>query len=171
MKTLQLIKLYQKFTQDEKNANNSIEYNGLFKCDDDILPNSIFIHKFIENLHKQIEKQQPIQYAGFQIIIKENNSVFNIKTNKTDLIPKCTYCTGPIYYLAPHSINILCKIIDDSSLLLHEAEDIMIGYNLEKQGIVATHAHLYKDDIQLFPYFNIQNIDQRHKFEIGRAHV
>ncbi len=165
MKTLSLIKFYQQ---------NYIQtYNGLLKCDDDILPNSVFINKFARNINTNtnIEKKQShIQYAGFRLVLPTERSVFHPKTNQTDIIPKCTYCTGPIYYLGNLSIDILCRMMNDSSLIIHPAEDIMIGYNLEKHGVVATQAHLYKDDIQLFPYFNIQNIDQRHKFVFGRLH-
>ena len=165
-KTLHIIKLYEKFVKDEHHSNNhSFIYNGLFKCDDDILPNFAFIKKFVDNL-----LLKPTQYAGYRVVIQESKRLYNQKTLKYDNIPKCNYCTGPIYYLGPKAIEILSKGFDERSLFIHPAEDIMIGYNLEKHGVVATQAHLYKDDTQLFPYFNIQNIDQRHKFVFGRLH-
>ncbi len=162
-KTISLIKFY-------KQSNHN--YEGLFKCDDDILPNFSFIQKFVDS-HRL--KTISFQYAGFRIELKENRSVFNSKTKKFDDIPKCTYCTGPIYFLGNQAIDILCRLFNRSNdddnkrtFIRHEAEDIMIGINLQNNGIVATQAHIYKDDIKLFPYFNIQNIRERHKFVFGR---
>ncbi len=169
-KTISLIKFYK-----QSKTKTKTKYQGLFKCDDDILPNFSFIQKFADNLHLK-----PSQYAGFRTEFKENSSVFNKKTNKLDDIPKCIYCTGPIYFLGNQAIDILCRLFengcndDDSkgggggTFIRHEAEDIMIGVNLQRSGIVATQVHLYKDDIQLFPYFNIQNVRQQHKFVFGR---
>ena len=140
---------------------------GIFKCDDDIIPNICYLNNTIELL-----KRKEIDYMGISIKIGETYSVdhynkcSNKNYNKPIFIPAVNYATGPIYYLGIKSIEKLTNLPVEKFF----AEDITIGYNLNKHGIEPLNIPLYKNHLSEIYQYNFQNIDSRAKTLMVRLH-
>jgi hypothetical protein len=146
-----------------------LSYNGIIKCDDDIFPNLNYLRKFVD--HVIVNKH--IDYAGRRLDVKEHyGTSFVGKGNlrKPPLIPKCSYCAGPIYYLSWRTMHALVNSYNASSLVLNYNEDVTVGHNLGILGIEPTHNPLYCDDPSLYGKLNVQNINSRVPFLFMRLH-
>ena len=125
------------------------DIKGIFKCDDDIIPNMSHLNKFINN----VLKNNVIDYCGKIVNCNQHLSTFHIKKSIDDkfkkplLIPKSTYCGGPLYFLSNKSIKIFNKenVNIDKTIFF---EDVFIGYNLNKHLIYPSNFDLYSDNIK-----------------------
>lgn len=117
---------------------------GLFKIDDDVILN---IERFDKLLKFDLS---PIDYMGTKNTIKKkiytlnhNNKVDNNRFNKKHLMPRCTFCIGPIYYLNNKAIKFFADKTKKKVLNLYE--DITIGYNLMINKFNICDFRLYTD--------------------------
>ena len=143
------------------------EIKGIFKCDDDIIPNIAYLNNTIELLQKK-----DIDYMGMSIKVSPHyspghyNKCSNNSYNTMKFVPGSNYATGPIYYLGAKSIQTLC-----SNQIEHFfAEDATVGYNLNKHGIEPLNIPLYKNHLNEIFLYNFQNIDSRTKTLMVRLH-
>uniref|UniRef100_A0A6C0JZF7 Uncharacterized protein n=1 Tax=viral metagenome TaxID=1070528 RepID=A0A6C0JZF7_9ZZZZ len=143
------------------------EINGIFKCDDDIIPNISYLTNTIALLQKK-----QIDYLGMSVKIQPHNSIWhynkcsNASYNTEIFAPGCFYATGPIYYLGIKSIEVLIN----SPVERFFSEDITVGYNLNKQGIEPVNIPLYKNNLEDIFQYNFQNIDSNVKTLLVRLH-
>lgn len=126
--------------------------SGVFKCDDDIVPNITFLNNFLNN-------NKNIDYCGKTIIIDRDHysqehisKVTSSEFKKPTLVPVCVYCGGPLYYLSDKSINVFSNKITDVFF-----EDAMVGLNLNYNNIFPNNIDLYTDDISLSNYTSFHN--------------
>lgn len=122
---------------------------GVFKCDDDIIPNINSLEKFITD--KKINK---IKYCGKYVNVQHNfnynfadNEKFNIE------FPRVQYCGGPLYYLNREALD----VFKNGMIRMHLAEDVMVGINLNEKNIYPINQDLYTDnenDLDKISYHN-----------------
>jgi hypothetical protein len=127
--------------------NNFSNIKGVFKCDDDIIPNI----KRINNLISMIKTNENIQYLG--------KSTFNKKIYQKIHYGKCSsdkynipqkifvcknYAAGPLYYL---SINAIKSLINFTNAEYCIYEDITVGYNLMLLKIPLYNYNTYYDEL------------------------
>ena len=140
---------------------------GIFKCDDDIIPNIKHI-----NSHSKDFLENNTEYAGkcaiygtgpthsyTPLFYKVNNNI-----NK-DLIytyhpANIFYCPGPLYYLNMNAIKVFNNIRKDYMIF---QEDLMVGYYLNKSNIYPKNCNLYYDELENYKLGSYQNIDKRTK--------
>jgi hypothetical protein len=141
---------------------------GIFKCDDDIIPNVVYLNNTIEMLNRKT-----IDYMGMSINVKPHSSEWhynkcssNVMYNKPVQVPGCYYATGPIYYLGIKSIQTLVS----SEIIPFFSEDITVGYNLNKRGIEPLNIPMYKNSLRDIFQYNFQNIDSVVKTLMIRLH-
>lgn len=124
------------------------DYDGVFKCDDDIIPNIPHLNYFIDNLSKN-----NIDYCGNIVNSNQHFSSYHMSKpinnnfKKPMLVPTCAYCQGPLYFLSIKSIKIFNKEnsnIDETLFF----EDVFVGYNLNKHSIYPSIFELFSDNIQ-----------------------
>ena len=146
--------------------------NGVFKCDDDILPNINklnYLFKFI--LHRSL-LDNPISYLGHQIYygynfyFSESISKFSDeKYKKPLLVHSGNYTAGPLYYLSMDSIRILNNMSILKEIMKdpidYMFEDNMVGFLLSQHNISPYNYKTYYDDIIEYPHGCIQNIDNK----------
>jgi hypothetical protein len=143
------------------------EIRGIFKCDDDIIPNVTYLNNTIEMLNKK-----DIDYMGMSIKVSPHyspghyNKCSNNSYNVMKFVPGSNYATGPIYYLGISSIT---KLVN-SPVEQFFAEDTTIGYNLNKWGIEPLNIPMYKNRLHDIFQYNFQNIDSRIKTLMVRLH-
>lgn len=148
---------------------NCMSYKGIIKCDDDIFPNINYLRKFVNRLHLSPH----IKYAGRKLDIESHISTWHIgKGSNTEpiIIPQCSYCTGPIYYLSNEAMRAIVSSWRAETLVINYNEDITVGHNLGILGIELSHNPLYCDDPAVFNTLNIQNISSRISFVFSRIH-
>ena len=128
---------------------------GMFKCDDDIIPNINYLNYFLENyLNNNI-----IDYCGKRVNVeKEYYSQYNIIKNSKKFtepiyIPPVKYCGGPMYYLSNKSI----KIFNKDTIIDNYFEDVLVGLNLNKNSIYPQNVNLYCDNINNIIYTSYHN--------------
>jgi hypothetical protein len=146
-----------------------LSYKGIVKCDDDIFPNINYLRKFVNRLHLSPH----IKYAGRRLDIESHIGTWHIgKGSNMDpiIIPECSYCTGPIYYLSGQAMRALVNAWTANLLVLNYNEDITVGHNLGILGIEPVHNPLYCDDPLLCDNLNIQNIGSQIPFVFARIH-
>jgi hypothetical protein len=162
-KTICLFKTIEKIHPDIK---------GVFKCDDDILPNIImlnYLFKFI--LHRSL-LGCPIPYLGF--VIKHDSDFYchdniykysNEKYKKGLLVRSGKYTAGPLYYINNESIRIINRMSEVNAILKdpidYMFEDNMVGYLLNKNNITPFYYNIYYDDIKDYSQGCIQNVDNK----------
>lgn len=121
---------------------------GIFKCDDDIIPNILHINQLI-----QFVDNNNIDYLGRQIIINSsrNDNEYYVKTgsiigqNNTYQVFKCIYAAGPLYYLSMTSVSILASATIDFTQIA--AEDNMVGLILSQNNILLYPYNTYCDHL------------------------
>ena len=144
-------------------------YIGVIKCDDDIFPNLNYLHKFVDHVLANTR----IDYAGRRLDVEEHYGMSFIgkgSNTKPILIPKCSYCAGPMYYLSGRAVTALVSSWTTGSLVLNYNEDVTIGHNLGLLGIEPTHNPMYCDIPSLCGKLNVQNIASRIPFLFVRLH-
>ena len=149
---------------------------GIFKCDDDILPNISRLKELFTYILNTPNEE--IHYLGYEIK-KEKDSYENYHRNKVhdtkydDIHMKyyrCNYVAGPLYYLSMHSIHKfntkIGEFIQNKDITEYFPEDNVVGYILNSQNIFPTYYKTYYDHISQYSYGCIQNIDNqiRHLF-------
>ena len=150
-KTITLFKVIQQIHPDVK---------GVFKCDDDIIPN---IHK-LNDLFQYLNNNTNIDYLGHTVKYEYDESSYwhynkcsDIKFNVLYPIKKCHHTSGPLYFLSMNAIRIFNNINKNEFLFY---EDTMVGYYLNQQNIFPVHYHVYNDN---FCYEDscMQNVDSK----------
>lgn len=123
---------------------------GVFKCDDDIIPNISHINQMIDFIDTQNDK---IDYLGRKLIIPETvydafyyNKIRIKNPHFNDfkyMVFKGIYAAGPLYYISMKSINIISKtkINYDKTA----AEDNMVGVILNHHKIFPHNLMTYCD--------------------------
>jgi hypothetical protein len=101
---------------------------GLFKCDDDIIPNVVHLTYLITSA-----KLASIDYCGNKVN-NEHEYTYNFNNNPeySSIFPVVRYCGGPMYYISKHSLDTFTNI---QPIKLFPAEDIMVGYHLNHASI------------------------------------
>jgi len=144
------------------------EVKGVFKCDDDILPNIKKINELIDFvLHSDY-----IPYLGFRLehhcdfyYDESIHKMTHEKYKKPLLAHRCIFTGGPFYYLSMDSV---CKL--NNMPIVHEImqdpidymfEDDMIGYLLNQHDIFPVDYKTYFDEISDYRHGCVQNIDNR----------
>jgi hypothetical protein len=128
---------------------------GMFKCDDDIIPNIEKINEMILHIC-----QNNIDYMGNKVNFYESttNHHFNKCSNTSFNIEKRVHasvsCTGPFYYLSKLSLDIITKT---ESIDEYFYEDIMLAHILNKNGIFPYHYKTYYDEYENRDKGNFQN--------------
>jgi hypothetical protein len=144
---------------------------GVFKCDDDILPNK----KLLFQTYEYIETNNP-SYLGKLNEIKNSfysddyyNKMSKDKYKKPLLVRSCKYAAGPLYYLNMETILIFNKIPVLKEILNDPVdymfEDNMVGFLLSQENIFLTPYETIYNDI-IYNFFNktsIQNINNQVK--------
>lgn len=102
---------------------------GLFKCDDDIIPNVVHLTNIITTKLETLE----IDYCGNKVNV-ENEYEYNFNQNPAypTTFPVVRYCGGPLYYLSRRALE---KFNGSVAIKLFLAEDIMVGYHLNHARI------------------------------------
>lgn len=142
---------------------------GIFKCDDDILPNK----RILTQVYEYIEMSNPSYLGRLNVIDCDwytcdyYDKMSNDKYKKPLLVRSCKYASGPLYYLNMDTIIIFNKIPVLKEILNDPIdyifEDIMVGYLLSRENILLTNYTLYYDDIRLCFNGSIQNINNQVK--------
>jgi len=122
---------------------------GIFKCDDDIIPNIKKLNELIKFIN-----QNNIDYLGNKSIMEEaymSDSHYNKCSspayNTEKICHKCEYATGPLYYLNAKSMdNILINSPIDYNTFFYE--DAMVGYFLNQKNIFPYHFKTYYDNME-----------------------
>jgi hypothetical protein len=119
---------------------------GMFKCDDDIIPNVIKINSLLEFVNDGSK-----EYLGnvCNNEINESKSHYNkcssAKYNVPRIVPKTTCVGGPFYYLNTKSIQIVSRVNYSSYFY----EDVMVGHVLNKNNILPhVNYPLYSDNMK-----------------------
>jgi hypothetical protein len=130
---------------------------GIFKVDDDIIPNINKINEMI-SLINSVE----IDYLGNDCTIPHKfyskdhfNKCSNPKYNTKKIVISGRYITGPLYYVSMKSIKALANSMVDYNYYFFE--DNMVGYFLRMNNIYPYAYKTYHDNLD---YINntIQNI-------------
>ena len=123
---------------------------GIFKCDDDIIPNINHLNTFIN-----LDIINTIDYCGYKVNIEKESNHKNI------ILPIVQYCGGPLYYLSKKSLDIFKNINENENknknIIMHISEDLMVGLNLNANNIFPYDYKLYDiklNDICLISYHN-----------------
>jgi hypothetical protein len=114
---------------------------GLFKCDDDIIPNISHLVDLITT-----SKLTNIDYCGNKINVNQEYKYnFNNNPKYQTIFPVVRYCGGPLYYISKLALDTF-KNIQQVKIFL--AEDVMVGYHLNHAGIEPSPkiASLYSDE-------------------------
>lgn len=117
------------------------EITGLFKCDDDIIPNVVHLVELITT-----SKLTNIDYCGRKVKnTQEFNYIFNNNSKYQTIFPVVHYCGGPLYYISNRALHTF-KNIQQVKIFL--AEDVMVGYHLNHAGIEPSQkiTSLYSDE-------------------------
>ena len=138
------------------------DYKGVFKCNDDIIPNISSINNYSKEF-----LENNIEYAGNTILYSKehiycltflkpsnNNPIY------TYMPPNIKYCARPLYYINLNTIKKFNEIKKDYMIFY---EDVLIGYYLNKCNIIPKELTLYYDEIENFKLASYQNIDNKTK--------
>ena len=144
------------------------EIKGVFKCDDDIIPNLKHL-----NLHIQYLLDNDIHYSGNSYKINGYVSDSHFSKPIPEMfrvpffVPSCTYCTGPIYYLGKKALD---KFDHTVPLQLNFFEDAMVGAHLNRFHIYPDSVNLYSDNFSKKSEISIHNIDGKTRFIYVQLH-
>ena len=136
---------------------------GVIKCDDDMIPNVNRINELLTFIDSQNDK---IDYLGNINHIPNDYYTkwhyFKSSSPKYDvpiLVKKCSYATGPMYYLSKKAIRCFNQCKKEIDIF---SEDVMVGYYLHKQDISMLHSPTYNDFFR-YDMNSFQNIDNKQK--------
>ena len=133
------------------------EITGVFKCDDDIIPNVVHLVDLITS-----SRLSTIDYCGNKINVKQTYDYdFNNNPEYRTTFPVVHYCGGPLYYISNRALDTF-KNMQMRQVILFLAEDIMVGYHLNHAGIEPSPniASLYTDtaaDINKISFHNYKH--------------
>jgi hypothetical protein len=132
------------------------EYKGIFKCDEDIVPNIDSINNYSkEFLENNIDysghggNTGPPIYTGIK-----GSQFYQFRP------PNLLYCAGSLYYLNMKSIKLFNEIRKDYFIF---PEDLTVAYYLNKCNIVPTLNNLHTNNYEDYKLNSYQNIDYRIK--------
>jgi hypothetical protein len=142
-------------------------FKGIFKCDDDIIPN---ISHLNSHIHYLLEND--IAYSGNRC--DTNSYISNSHYTKPVpdiyrvlyLIPECSYCPGPIYYVSHKSLNHFAN----SPIIPNFFEDVMVGSSLNRFGIYPDGIDLFSNDFSENSSISIHNFDGKYRFIYLQLH-
>lgn len=126
---------------------------GLFKCDDDVIPNVQHLNNFINGT--QIAQ---IDYCGKYM----DNTVAKTYTpnyypNIRAFCPIVKFTAGPLYYLSKKAIEVFNDI---RGIQIYFGEDITVGVVLNNNGIYPdSKVDLYTDDSRYVNSFSVHNFN------------
>jgi len=104
------------------------EITGVFKCDDDIIPNVVHLVDLITS-----SKLALIDYCGYKSNVKRECIYdFNNNPEYRTTFPVVHYCTGPLYYISNRALD---TFKNKKEVKIFLAEDVMVGYHLNHAGI------------------------------------
>jgi len=142
------------------------DIKGIFKCDDDIIPNINHINNYINNLSKN-----NVDYGGKCLNVERRVSPekgllkeyllkkkIDEKFFKCAYKPVCKFCPGPIYYLSNRAIKMF-QLKDIEKIFF---EDVMVGNHLTKNKIYPDDKPLYSDNFSDF-HISIHNCEKLKK--------
>lgn len=142
-------------------------FKGLFKCDDDIIPNINHLNSHIRYL-----MENDIPYSGNRCdcnsyvtdshYVKPISDYFRVPY----LIPECSYCPGPIYYINLKAINLFCN----SQITSNFFEDVMVGSNLNRFTIYPDGVNLFSNDPSENTNISIHNFEGNLRFIYVQLH-
>jgi hypothetical protein len=142
-------------------------FKGLFKCDDDIIPNINHL-----NSHIQYLLENDIPYSGnccnSHSYISESHfykpipDLFRVPY----LIPECSYCPGPIYYVGHKALDIFFHQAPVTNFF----EDVMIGSNLNRFSIYPDHVDLFSNDFSENSLISTHIFDRKLRFIYVQLH-
>jgi len=142
-------------------------FKGLFKCDDDIIPNINHLNSHICYL-----LDNDIPYSGnccnSQSYISDSHydkpipKMFRVPY----LIPQCSYCPGPIYYIGHKSLDHFAN----TPVIPNFFEDVMVGYNLNRFSIYPDHVDLFSNDFSENSLISTHNFDGTMRFIYIQLH-
>lgn len=129
-------------------------FKGLFKCDDDIIPNINHLNSHIRYL---LENDIPYSgnlcktdyYISDGHFDKQIPEMFRV----CYAIPECSYCPGPLYYLGLNALDIFFQQIPVTNFF----EDVMVGSNLNRLGIYPDCTDLFSNHFSDSGKISIQN--------------
>jgi hypothetical protein len=128
---------------------------GMFKCDDDIIPNIHHLNTFISS---NIIKENQTNYCGQSINHKTSyyceNKDYKYSSNSKLLIPLVDHCPGPLYFLSKISMNIFSNY---ENIVYHECEDILVGLTLNIKEIFPNNYNLFSNEIENINSISIHN--------------
>ena len=117
---------------------------GMFKCDDDIIPNINHLNNFI--LSDIIKLQN---YCGKSVNHKNAYTCVNIgykySLNENVVMPVVNHCPGPLYFLSKISMDIFKH---QENIIYHECEDILVGLTLNNKLIFPSNNKLFSNNIK-----------------------
>jgi hypothetical protein len=123
---------------------------GCFKCDDDVLLNLNTLFKFNQYLEYCAKIKQEVNYVG-QIVF---------------LPPEEIYCGGPLYYLSNRALkcfqpHVFTPEHFEKIKKKTIAEDRMVGYIMEDNGICPIDHKLYDDNLKMINGYSYHNKDHK----------
>jgi hypothetical protein len=144
------------------------ELKGVFKCDDDIIPNlkhlNSHIHYLLENdIHYSGNSYKIDGYVSDSHFLKPIPEAFRVPY----FIPPCIYCTGPLYYLGKKALD---KFDDNIPLQPNFFEDAMVGAHLNRFQIYPDGVNLYFDNFSKKSEISIHNYDGKTRFIYVQLH-
>ena len=128
---------------------------GMFKMDDDVVPNIKHLNGFI--LGSEINN---IDYCGYYVNNPEEFLYnFNNETRYSNTIfPVVQYSGGPLYYLSNRAIRLFDEsVLANNKIVMHIAEDIMVGKYLNENGIYPSEYKLYENDMKFCRQISVHN--------------
>ena len=139
---------------------------GIFKCDDDIIPNISFMNSNIQYID-----ENNVDYMGRNITNHNDfvsewhiNKCNDIKHNESKNIKSSVYASGPCYYLSNKSITIIAHA---ENIEEHFYEDCMVGYYLNQKNIFPNGKYLYTDVLDEINTMNYHNSKNKVKLQIN----
>jgi hypothetical protein len=132
------------------------DIQGVFKCDDDVIPNVGHLNKFILG-----DNMTSIDYAGNRanggyLSTYHLSKKLSKEFNKPISVPRVPFARGPLYYLSKRSIGIFSA--ETQHLLIQNFfEDVMVGCNLSNHGIQLTKFPLFSNDINAIKHISHHN--------------
>jgi hypothetical protein len=142
-------------------------FKGLLKCDDDIIPNISHLNSHIRYL-----MENDILYSGS--CCKTDAYVSDGHYDKPIpdmfrvpyLIPECSYCPGPLYYIGLKALDVFLN----KPLVSNFFEDVMVGSNLNRFGIYPDGINLFSNDLYENTFVSIHNFERKMRFICIQLH-
>ena len=136
---------------------------GVIKCDDDMIPNTNRLNELLDFINSHNDR---IDYLGnINHIPKDTYSTWHYNKTSTPeydipvLVKKCSFATGPMYYLSRKAIRLFNNCKKETDIF---CEDVMVGYYLHTQNICIVHLPTYNDSF-CYELNSYENTDEKQK--------